>query len=94
MFKTWLIKRYVEPVSSEYRTSEHIAAAKAGGEDKMGAWGWYNSLRTASPHIMHDSLLKAMPAHEVFAFIAYNKVSNQISYKIDLAFQKMAKQKK
>lgn len=94
MFKAWLFKKYIKPINVEYRTAEHKAAAKAAGEDTMAVFGWYSTLRAASENITQDAYIKSLPAHEIMAYVMYNRMNAQISYKTDLAFQKMQKQKK
>jgi hypothetical protein len=64
------------------------------GEDRMGGFGWYNTLRSASANLTTDAYVEKLPAHKVFAYVMHGKLGNIIGYKLDLAFQKIAKQKK
>ena len=62
----------------------HKAAAKKAGEDKLTAFGWYSTLREVSSEGHTDAIMKAKPAHEVFALVLYKRVTNKVEYRTNV----------
>lgn len=83
-FRNWIYIKFIKPTAGDYRSVSHKAAAKKAGEDKLAAFGWYATLREVSSEGHTDDIMKAKPAHEVFALVLYKRATNKVEYRTNV----------